>query len=102
MNWAGVYRAGRGRPTGRWSMRYDKPRLLVLDEAQRLAGPALEFLRGLSDHPDTDSALVFAGAGSERALRVTEGPPTISMFSAAACTRSCRAIPLCVSCPAAG
>ncbi|GAA2268411.1 hypothetical protein GCM10010145_48730 [Streptomyces ruber] len=46
-----------------------QPRVLVLDEAQRLPGPALEFLRGLWDHPDTDTALVLAGAGSERALR---------------------------------
>ncbi len=29
-----------------------QPRVLVLDEAQRLGGPALEFLRGLWDHPD--------------------------------------------------
>lgn len=43
-----------------------QPRVLVLDEAQRLPGPALEFLRGLWDHPDTDTALVLAGAGSER------------------------------------
>jgi hypothetical protein len=46
-----------------------QPRVLVLDEAQRLPGPALEFLRGLWDHPDTDTALVLVGAGSERALR---------------------------------
>lgn len=46
-----------------------QPRVLVLDEAQRLPGPVLEFLRGLWDHPDTDTALVLAGAGSERALR---------------------------------
>ena len=46
-----------------------QPRVLVLDEAQRLPGPALEFLRGLWDHPDTDTALVLAGAGSERAMR---------------------------------
>lgn len=46
-----------------------QPRVLVLDEAQRLPGPALEFLRGLWDHPDTNTALVLAGAGSERALR---------------------------------
>ncbi|MFF4522579.1 hypothetical protein [Streptomyces bluensis] len=46
-----------------------QPRVLVLDEAQRLPGPALGFLRGLWDHPDTDTALVLAGAGSERALR---------------------------------
>ncbi len=46
-----------------------QPRVLVLDEAQRLPGPALEFLRGLWDHPDTDTALLLAGAGSERALR---------------------------------
>ncbi|MFF3249084.1 AAA family ATPase [Streptomyces sp. NPDC002870] len=46
-----------------------KPRVLVLDEAQRLPVPALEYLRGLWDHPDTDTALVLAGAGSERAVR---------------------------------
>jgi AAA domain-containing protein len=46
-----------------------QPRVLVLDEAQRLGGSALEFLRGLWDHPDTDTTLVLAGAGSERALR---------------------------------
>ncbi|MDP9612829.1 AAA family ATPase [Streptomyces demainii] len=46
-----------------------QPRVLVLDEAQRLPGPALEFLRGLWDHPDTDTSLVLAGAGSERVLR---------------------------------
>ncbi|MGX1975831.1 ATP-binding protein [Streptomyces kronopolitis] len=44
-----------------------QPRVLVLDEAQRLPGPALDFLRGLWDHPDTDTALVLVGAGSERA-----------------------------------
>ncbi|MFF2412654.1 AAA family ATPase [Streptomyces sp. NPDC058092] len=46
-----------------------QPRVLVLDEAQRLPVLALEYLRGLWDHPDTDTALVLAGAGSERALR---------------------------------
>ncbi|MFB7477080.1 AAA family ATPase [Kitasatospora sp. NPDC056184] len=46
-----------------------RPRVLVLDEAQRLPAAALEFLRQLWDHPDTDVALLFAGAGSERALR---------------------------------
>jgi hypothetical protein len=46
-----------------------QPRVLVLDEAQRLPAPALEFLRQLWDHPDTDVALVFAGAGAERVLR---------------------------------
>ncbi|GAA5024934.1 hypothetical protein GCM10025734_83910 [Kitasatospora paranensis] len=46
-----------------------QPRVLVLDEAQRLPVPALEFLRQLWDHPDTDVALLLAGAGAERALR---------------------------------
>ncbi|MFC5665008.1 AAA family ATPase [Kitasatospora misakiensis] len=46
-----------------------QPRVLVLDEAQRLPAAALEFLRQLWDHPDTDVALLFAGAGAERALR---------------------------------
>lgn len=46
-----------------------QPRVLVLDEAQRLSVSALEFLRGWWDHQDTDAALVFSGAGSEGALR---------------------------------
>lgn len=46
-----------------------QPRVLVLDELQRLPGPALEFPRGLWCYPVTGPALVLAGAGSERALR---------------------------------
>ncbi|WP_324839413.1 ATP-binding protein [Streptomyces sp. CB01373] len=57
-----------------------QPRVLVLDEAQRLPGPALEFLRGLWDHPDTDTALVLAGAGSERALRRSSSSPPRRAF----------------------
>lgn len=46
-----------------------QPRVLVLDELQRLPGPALEFPRGLWCRPDTGPALLLAGAGSEQALR---------------------------------
>ncbi|MFI7503359.1 ATP-binding protein [Streptomyces sp. NPDC049687] len=51
------------------ALRQPRVLVLVLDEGQRLPGPALEFLRGLWDHPDTDTALLLAGAGSEQALR---------------------------------
>lgn len=43
-------------------------RVLVVDEAQRLQGPCLEYLQSLWDHPGTRITLVLCGAGSERAL----------------------------------
>ncbi|MFC5034584.1 AAA family ATPase [Streptomyces sp. DSM 41987] len=43
-------------------------RVLVLDEAQRLPGPCLEYVQSLWDHPGTRITLVLCGAGSERAL----------------------------------
>lgn len=43
-------------------------RVLVVDEAQRLPVPCLEYLQSLWDHPDTRVTLVLVGAGSERAL----------------------------------
>ncbi|WP_241720669.1 ATP-binding protein [Streptomyces lydicus] len=43
-------------------------RVLVVDEAQRLPVPCLEYLQSLWDHPDTRVTLVLCGAGSERAL----------------------------------
>jgi AAA domain len=43
-------------------------RVLVVDEAQRLSGPCLEYLQSLWDHPGTRITLVLCGAGSERAL----------------------------------
>ncbi|MFF8732248.1 AAA family ATPase [Streptomyces sp. NPDC015171] len=43
-------------------------RVLVVDEAQRLPVPCLEYLQSLWDHPDTRITLVLCGAGSERAL----------------------------------
>ncbi|MDX3383397.1 AAA family ATPase [Streptomyces niveiscabiei] len=43
-------------------------RVLVVDEAQRLPVPCLEYLQSLWDHPDTRITLVLVGAGSERAL----------------------------------
>ncbi|MEV6742212.1 AAA family ATPase [Streptomyces sp. NPDC051104] len=43
-------------------------RVLVVDEAQRLPVPCLEYLQGLWDHPGTRITLVLCGAGSERAL----------------------------------
>lgn len=43
-------------------------RVLVVDEAQRLPVPCLEYLQSLWDHPDTRITLVLCGAGSERTL----------------------------------
>lgn len=43
-------------------------RVLVVDEAQRLSGPCLEYLQSMWDHPGTRITLVLCGAGSERAL----------------------------------
>ncbi|MDX2688282.1 ATP-binding protein [Streptomyces scabiei] len=43
-------------------------RVLVVDEAQRLSAPCLEYLQSLWDHPGTRITLVLCGAGSERAL----------------------------------
>ncbi|MFF3257421.1 AAA family ATPase [Actinacidiphila glaucinigra] len=43
-------------------------RVLVVDEAQRLPVPCLEYLQSLWDHPGTRITLVMCGAGSERAL----------------------------------
>ncbi len=40
----------------------------VVDEAQRLPGPCLEYLQSLWDDPGTRITLVLCGAGSERAL----------------------------------
>ncbi|MFD8550232.1 AAA family ATPase [Streptomyces fradiae] len=43
-------------------------RVLVVDEAQRLPAPCLEYFQSLWDHPSTRITLVLCGAGSERAL----------------------------------
>ncbi|MEE4589988.1 MULTISPECIES: ATP-binding protein [Streptomyces] len=43
-------------------------RVLVVEEAQRLPVPCLEYLQSLWDHPGTRITLVLCGAGSERAL----------------------------------
>ncbi|CAM5513506.1 MULTISPECIES: AAA family ATPase [Streptomyces] len=43
-------------------------RVLVVDEAQRLPVPCLEYLQSLWDHPGTRITLVLCGAGSERVL----------------------------------
>lgn len=43
-------------------------RVLVVDEAQRLPAPCLEYVQSLWDHPGTQVTLVLCGAGSERAL----------------------------------
>ncbi|MFF9819440.1 AAA family ATPase [Streptomyces sp. NPDC014006] len=43
-------------------------RVLVVDEAQRLPVPCLEYLQSLWEHPGTRITLVLCGAGSERAL----------------------------------
>ncbi|WP_326840939.1 ATP-binding protein (plasmid) [Streptomyces sp. NBC_01558] len=43
-------------------------RVLVVDEAQRLPVPCLEYLQSLWDQPTTQVTLVLCGAGSERAL----------------------------------
>ncbi|MEU6184145.1 ATP-binding protein [Streptomyces coeruleorubidus] len=43
-------------------------RVLVVDEAQRLPVPCLEYLQSLWDHPQARMALVLCGAGSERAV----------------------------------
>ncbi|MFJ6838705.1 AAA family ATPase [Streptomyces sp. NPDC091209] len=43
-------------------------RVLVIDEAQRLPVPCLEYLQSLWDHPGTRVTLVLCGAGSERTL----------------------------------
>jgi DNA transposition AAA+ family ATPase len=37
------------------------PRLLVIDEAQRLNGDCIELIRHLHDHPDTRFALLYVG-----------------------------------------
>lgn len=37
------------------------PRLLVIDEAQRLTGDCIELLRHLHDHPETRFALLYVG-----------------------------------------
>jgi DNA transposition AAA+ family ATPase len=37
------------------------PRLVVIDEAQRLNGDCIELLRHLHDHPDTRFALLYVG-----------------------------------------
>ncbi|MGW1412292.1 hypothetical protein [Streptomyces sp. NPDC002403] len=42
--------------------------MLVVDEAQRLSVPCLEYLQSLWDRPDTRITLVLCGAGSERSL----------------------------------
>ncbi|MEU2718189.1 ATP-binding protein [Streptomyces sp. NPDC007205] len=43
-------------------------RVMVVDEAQRLSVPCLEYLQSVWDHPGTRITLVLCGAGSERAL----------------------------------
>ncbi|MEH0475123.1 ATP-binding protein [Streptomyces sp. B21-097] len=43
-------------------------RVLVVDEAQRLPAPCLEYLQSLWDDPGTRITLVLCGAGSERVL----------------------------------
>ncbi|MDX3458698.1 ATP-binding protein [Streptomyces sp. ME02-8801-2C] len=43
-------------------------RVLVVDEAQRLPVPCLEYLQSLWDHSGTRITLVLCGSGSERAL----------------------------------
>ncbi|MFE2424378.1 AAA family ATPase [Streptomyces hokutonensis] len=43
-------------------------RVLVVDEAQRLSVPCLEYLQSLWDHSGTRITLVLCGSGSERAL----------------------------------
>ncbi|MFF0451196.1 AAA family ATPase [Streptomyces sp. NPDC004609] len=43
-------------------------RMLVVDEAQRLPAPCLEYLQSLWDHPGTRITLVLCGAGTERAV----------------------------------
>ncbi|MCL7370526.1 hypothetical protein [Streptomyces ardesiacus] len=42
--------------------------MLVLDDAQRLTPPLLDYLRQLWDSPGCAAALVLCGAGCERAL----------------------------------
>jgi hypothetical protein len=39
----------------------ERPRLVVVDEAQRLNQECIEYLRHLHDHPDTDFALLLVG-----------------------------------------
>ncbi len=46
----------------------DEPGVLVLDDAQRLTPPLLDYLRQLWDSPGCAAALVLCGAGCERAL----------------------------------
>uniref|UniRef100_UPI002FDC44E1 AAA family ATPase n=1 Tax=Streptomyces ardesiacus TaxID=285564 RepID=UPI002FDC44E1 len=45
-----------------------EPGVLVLDDAQRLTPPLLDYLRQLWDSPGCAAALVLCGAGCERAL----------------------------------
>ncbi|MFC1431362.1 AAA family ATPase [Streptacidiphilus sp. N1-3] len=45
-----------------------QPWVLVVEEAQRLPLPCLEYLQGLYDHPGTRVTLVLCGAGVERTV----------------------------------
>ncbi|MGW6508872.1 AAA family ATPase [Streptomyces niveus] len=55
-------------------------RVIVIDEAQRLPVPCLEYLQSLWDHPGTRITLVLCGAGTERAL--VRLPPLASRIGA--------------------
>jgi hypothetical protein len=44
------------------------PAVLVIDDAQRIAAPELDYLRLLVDAPTTATSLVLCGAGAERTL----------------------------------
>lgn len=57
-----------------------QPWVLVVEEAQRLPLPCLEYLQGLYDHPGTRVTLVLCGAGVERT--VARLPQLVSRVSA--------------------
>ncbi|MDX5571009.1 ATP-binding protein [Streptomyces sp. ID05-04B] len=61
-----THRAG---PAGQALVRaLAEPGVLVVDDAQRLTPPLLDYLRQLWDAPGCAAALVLCGAGSERAV----------------------------------
>ncbi|MFK8843634.1 ATP-binding protein [Streptomyces sp. Ac-502] len=53
-------------------------RVLLVDEAQRLPVPCLEYLQSLWDHPGTRITLVLYGAGSERRCPGCRSWPRVS------------------------
>lgn len=48
---------------------FKNPVVLVIDDAQRIGGPELDYLRLLLDAPATQASLVLCGAGAERTMK---------------------------------